>query len=340
MYNVSCGQRISSNNSFFYDLKSKIFKHQNFKTCNVNNLCERCRQRKRQQCKNYHLSRSPSVLICGLRHYFKNVPDHIIWDVQRCGSPIVEYEMRTYFEQLYITNTDDNHEYFKNSLLNNAKFITAYKNDFALSGNNFWLIILYMVIRQRCDAIITNDKSNRHLEYLNLTTATKNNNLSHLPSRGNNNIISSNNIRASQNTLLTFFENYIKINIHDKFIENKKNLDKYDLGIPLYAESLYKYYVINSFSIIFKLYKIPLKYLFINNANFALKFHCYSRLSYNLQVTFFKDGAYDFNNELNIPRVGTQQNRDLIKRVNYLDLAVDIRAACNEHEFNEWFMFV
>jgi len=63
---------------------------------------------------------------------FIYLPQNIILELVRIGSSDVERSMRDYYEELYIGETDENHNFFKNNVLRQSPFINC-KNDYALS---------------------------------------------------------------------------------------------------------------------------------------------------------------------------------------------------------------
>lgn len=276
MYNAYCGKIIEKRLSLLDGIKNKLnIFNINVERCSFNNLCQCCHDRKRYMCQCYHLNRSPSTLFRGLKCYFKNVPEHIIFNVQHFDSPRLERDMRTYFEDLYINNHDDGHDYFKNTVLADSSLVTDSQNDVALSRNNYWLRILYMVIIRKFKTI---DNLNNDFNYLNLSIKT--NNISYNNRYDINGIkidytrrfyvrktvfsISNIQTKIESNIILDFFTDYLKFHVIPKFNDYTKKLDNYDLYVSS-KNKLYWIYIINSLSLIFKLTNMSLRYLCTNN---------------------------------------------------------------------------
>lgn len=167
-YNVFC-------NKPFYVVRNvrksnwytRLFnKTKTLRYCNsVETLCPECRKKRRLLCRNYHLYNSinMSVALC---YYFKNISNRVLLQcVCLYGSTHVEKLMRSYYENLYIEYLDYNHEYFKSNTLDDSDYIREY--DYALSGNNYWHQVLYIIILRMYNIDVFNT---RHLEYLNLET--------------------------------------------------------------------------------------------------------------------------------------------------------------------------
>lgn len=140
--------------------KTKISRY-----CNsVETLCPKCREKRRLLCRNYHLYNSSNMSIA-LSYYFKNVPNHLLQYVCLYGSTHVEKLMRSYYENMYIEYLDYNHEYFKWITLDDSDYLREY--DYALSGNNYWHQILYIIILRMYNVDVSNAS---RVEYLNLET--------------------------------------------------------------------------------------------------------------------------------------------------------------------------
>lgn len=141
---VYCGQSIKSHRpqSLFRKFKLFFSKRPN-RLCSSEWLCPKCFEKKKQLCRNYHLTKYTYNTLNALKYYFKNVPPFILDTINEYGSSEVERQMRTYYEQLYIQNTDTGHDYFKNNILRRDAIP---KDDVALSNNNYWKIIFFLVL--------------------------------------------------------------------------------------------------------------------------------------------------------------------------------------------------
>jgi len=63
-------------------------------------------------------------------------------------------------------------------------------------------------------------------------------------------------------SFISFFKEHINT-LNSKYYQNKKKLDKYNLDFKTNDRALHVMFILNAFSILFKIYKLPLKYLFI-----------------------------------------------------------------------------
>ncbi|CAH1732275.1 unnamed protein product [Aphis gossypii] len=136
MYNVCCDSIIPEPG--FWGL----FKR---KKCTKATMCERCSERRKKLGKNYHHYNSVAKISSSLRYYFKHLPDFLYHGLAYYSRFDIEVDMRSYFETLYIDNTDHGHQKFKEMLCTNS-IMGDMHTDRAFIGNNYWKVLIYKVI--------------------------------------------------------------------------------------------------------------------------------------------------------------------------------------------------
>jgi len=143
-YNVCCGNVISNSYRGLTMFLPCVKKTGNqSRTCNFHDMCQSCRTRKSQMCRNYHVYSQKNSTMLALQYYFPNVPRHVIQIMQKIGSSDVERDMRAYYERMYILSKDSGHLYYVNNILPKS---FVYDDDVALAGNRYWKVILYASI--------------------------------------------------------------------------------------------------------------------------------------------------------------------------------------------------
>lgn len=144
MYNVICDSYVISN----CNLWKKIISVLRLEKCSEINMCDSCTWRKNKLCTNYHHYQKKYKIEYGLRYYFKNLPNWMYDRLAVYSSYNIEVDMRTYFEKLYIKNTDSGHLYFK-QMLNSNSIMNDWHTDPAFSGNKYWKILMYKILDEK-----------------------------------------------------------------------------------------------------------------------------------------------------------------------------------------------
>jgi len=121
-----------------------IFKDYNT-ICNYNKyLCVKCKYKQRQHCNLYHNIEKKFIeyylrdwIILKTQPQLKlEIISHALVDI--------EIELRNYYEQIYIKQTDDGHYFYKQSLINRST--TYYNNLFKTNKNNYYKLILFTLL--------------------------------------------------------------------------------------------------------------------------------------------------------------------------------------------------
>lgn len=222
VYNVFCGKPIKKTTSFFSFLKSKVF-NETVVTCSTNYLCINCKKHRSKLCQNYHLNSRPVRLVRDIEYYLKKLPEEVIKKVATIGSMDVERDMRDYYEKLYIVEPDSNHQYFKTNILAKSP-LSGLKNDYALSGNNYWYKILYLVLQRLYQPSVTYLYS--YVLKLNLDSKTL---IKKIPTS----IFSSTNNLTCYNTsnsITSFFIEHAHT-LRNRYEDRKRQIDIYNLDI-------------------------------------------------------------------------------------------------------------
>jgi len=80
-----------------------------------------------------------------LRYYFKNLPEFMYYELAHYSVFDIEVDMRSYFETLYIDNTDHSHQAFK-EMLRTRSIMGDMHTDRAFMGNSYWKVLMYKII--------------------------------------------------------------------------------------------------------------------------------------------------------------------------------------------------
>jgi len=233
------------------------------------------------------------------------------------GVSDVERSMRDYYEELYVSNPDSGHAFFKNNILRKSPFSNC-ENDYALLGNNYWSKVLYLVLESeyKPNEVYLHEQ----IEKLNLLTNTlkKKNNIFHNFSTSNNNL------SFNPDSLNIFFEDHIRY-VREQFHKIKKKINNLDLSIDLDDDTLFSFYIFNACTLFFKLHHIPLQFMFIyrKDIDFQIK---YNNGYYKVIFKIFKNNNEDSSLDLYFYTQGLSEDSyysTMNKNIQYLDLAVD-----------------
>jgi len=238
-------------------------------------------------------------------------------ELVQIGLSEVERSMRDYYEELYISNPDSEHSFFKNSVLRKSPFSNC-ENDYALLGHNYWTKVLYLVLKGKYKP--NEAYFHEQIEKLNLLTYTlkKKNNIFHNFSASNNNLCFNN------DSINIFFEDHIRY-MRQQFHKIKKKIDKLDLSIGLDDNRLFSFYIYNALTLFFKLLHIPLHLMFIYSKDIDLQI-TYNNKYFNVILKILKNNNEDPFLDLNFYTQGISKNSyysSMNKKIKYLDLAVD-----------------
>jgi len=93
--------------------------------CSISDLCEKCRRRKAEFCKNYHLVNSLRWFSIISRKFFKTKLDWLIDDVALYSSYDLEVILREMYEKVYKIICDSVHDFWEKKII--KKYITNIK---------------------------------------------------------------------------------------------------------------------------------------------------------------------------------------------------------------------
>lgn len=271
LYNVFCGRVIEDNQTTIMAAIKRLVRKPEKKYCTFQSLCRECKFKRSVMCKNYHLYKHKYRLVTALKYYFPNfASDYTLLDIMyNLGVGTVERGMRTYYEQMYVSNPDTGHRYFTDVILPRSY---TYDHDPALRNNSYWKVILYVSIVDAYShqfPIIARNGLNGILDTEKYTAKT----VVHDPPQP---------LQRSQinfdTLLLNFFNEYVQHRVFDETIVNKYNIDVYS--------NVYKLILINSCMLMLKLYKLPLEYLFDRDVIYVMDANDYYKLNCNHDELF------------------------------------------------------
>lgn len=146
---------------------SKFPKHKTSVCVSYNKLCESCKKKRSLLCNAYHISRKfYSYKVDVMKYFNKSVP--FLEDLVRYSAFDVEIDMRQYYERLYISKSDEGHNYWLDSLRKQS--LTVDVKDF-LNEYNYWKKLLYLIMVKRLNDE-QNDQPSQLFNSVNLTTFT------------------------------------------------------------------------------------------------------------------------------------------------------------------------
>ena len=314
--NVYCGKRMDRKDSLLTRLMALLVGKKQVQ-CNSQSRCLDCKRKQQLLCRNYYLIYTTSLLDA-LNGRFSRVSMRFIREMHQLGVGEVERTMRDYYETLYIRpgEQDLGHRHFKERVLPKNPIPD---NDVALRGNNYWKTILFLVLvnyyfepccsrqkTQSCGCLYNTGSNRRTLSTTDLSN--------------------DGDYGETIADLLKLRVQYLARNAS----QYQRHFDRYNCEL-FQCDNGTHYLFLNRVwltvsSIVFKIYKIPLYYLYYEHDSI---FECIRHVDrhYNIDVRIQKDDRLVIDLSFTIPElVDKRVDTYWYKKMKHLDLAVSRQA--------------